>query len=346
MRSLSLVLAVATAFASVAACREVPDGGAVDAPGGAGDGPSGIGCDPREPRAVSPEAFVAPTGVQARITGLIDGAQTSLDVQMYLFTVTAIADRIIAAHQRGVAVRVILDDHNANPNVRTRLTSAGVPVREAPSLYSFSHAKYFIVDRTAAVVMSMNFNVDAMSRERNYGFIDRDPEDVADVAAIFEMDWAAGGGEPPKPADLACTRLVVSPNNARQRILELVNSAKTKLDIAAMYISEMTVRTAIIQAASRGVAVRVILQSSTDESGGIAALRAANIPVHDADNAAFFLHAKLMIADGVAFVGSENFSSTSLTRNREVGALIFEPAQVSTIQQQFDRDYADTPAVP
>ena len=79
---------------------------------------------------------------------------------------------------------------------------------------------------------------------------------------------------------------------------------------------------------------------------GIAALRAAGIPVHDADSASFFLHAKLMIADGVAFVGSENFSSTSLTKNREVGALIFEPAQVTTIQQQFDRDYADTPAVP
>lgn len=340
MRSLYLVLTLA-----VAAC-EAPDNGDVDAAGTAGDGPPGVGCTAREPRSTSPEAFVGPTGVQARITGLIDGAKTSLDVQMYLFTVTAIADRIAAAHQRGVDVRVILDNHDANPNVRSRLTSAGVPVRDAPSLYTFSHAKYLVVDRAIAVVMSMNFNVDAMSRERNYGFIDRDPDDVADLVAIFEMDWATGGGEPPKPADLACTRLIVSPNNARQRILEHVNSAKSKLDIAAMYVSETTVRTAIIQAASRGVAVRVVMQSSTDESGGIAALRAANIPVHDADDAQFFLHAKLMIADGVAFVGSENFSATSLTKNREVGALIFEPAQVATIQQQFDRDFADTPAVP
>lgn len=342
MRSLYLVLAL-----TAAACREAPDDGAVDAPAaGDPDAPRGVGCTPREPRANSPEAFVGPTGLQARMTGLIDGAQASLEVQMYLFTVNAIADRIVAAHQRGVDVRVILDDHDANPNVRGRLTSAGVPVRTAPSLYSFSHAKYLIVDGATAAVMSMNFNADAMTSERNYGFIDRDPDDVADIRAIFDMDWAAGGGEAPRPADLACTRLVVSPNNARQRILELVNSAQDRLDIAAMYISETTVRTAIVAAAGRGVAVRALMQSSTDDSGGIAALRAAGIPVHDADSAPFFLHAKLMIADGVAFVGSENFSSTSLTKNREVGALIFEPAQVATIQQQFDRDYSETPAVP
>ena len=43
--------------------------------------------------------------------------------------------------------------------------------------------------------------------------------------------------------------------------------------------------------------------------------------------AQFYLHAKLIIADGVAFVGSENMSPTSLTQNREVGALVFEPDQ-------------------
>src|SRR5262249_16181034 len=137
------------------------------------------------------DTFVGPSGLQQRLVQLIDGAHTSLDVAMYLFTVTAIADRVIAARDRGVAVRVLLDpDHAGNTTVRNRLTSAGVTNRNAPTIYSYSHAKYFLVDKQAAVIMSMNFNAEAMSGERNYGMVDRDPDDVADLQAIFEQDWA------------------------------------------------------------------------------------------------------------------------------------------------------------
>src|SRR5687767_11119775 len=137
-----------------------PTDAAPDAPG--------PGCWGLSPRSTPPETFVGPTGLTNRINALIDGAQTSLDVQMYLFTVTSIADRIIAAKNRGVAVRVLLDpDHEGNGTVRNKLMQASVPTRNAPALYSFSHAKYLFIDNKAAVIMSMNFNVDAFSSERN-----------------------------------------------------------------------------------------------------------------------------------------------------------------------------------
>lgn len=310
-----------------------------DAPPDAAPDAPGPGCWGLSPRTVTPETFVGPTGLQQRMTQLIDGAQQTLDVQMYLFTVTALADRIIAANNRGVAVRVILDpDHEGNVNVRNRLQNASVPTRDAPALYSFSHAKYLIVDGKAAVIMSMNFNVDAMNNERNYGMITRDPDDLADTQAIFDMDWAAGGGEPPKPADLACTRLVVSPNNAKQRLTDFIKSAKSRLDVEAMYIAEDGVRAAIVEAKQRGVEVRVILETSSDNTEVRQLFAANGIPVKGAGT--FYLHAKLLIADGVAFVGSENFSITALTKNRELGAFVFEPTPAGVIQQQFDADWA------
>jgi cardiolipin synthase len=311
----------------------------------AGVDPPGPGCSAMSPRDVEPEAFVAPTGLQNRITGFIDGAQQTLDVQMYLFTVSAIRTRIIAAHDRGVTVRVLLDpDHEGNVTTRNQLMGEGVPTRNAPSIYSFSHAKYLIADGNRALVMSANFNVDAMSSERNYGFIDRDPADVADLAAIFDMDWASAGDEPAKPADLACTRLIVSPNNARQRILALIDGATSTLDVETMYVSETGVRDAIVAAHERGVTVRVILEGSQDDSDSIPLLRSKGIDVKNASS--FFLHAKLIIADGVSFIGSENYSLTSLTKNREVGALIFEPSQTQIVKTQFDADWAASPAVP
>lgn len=341
MRSLYCLVVALGLGIGLGACRESNPGGDDAVELDAGIDAPGDGCTAFSPRMIAPEPFVGPTGLQARMTSLIDSAQTTLDVQMYLFTVTALADRIIAAHNRGVTVRVLLDpDHEGNVNVRERLTNAGVPTRNAPNLYTFSHAKYLIVDGDTAAIMSMNFNVDAMNNERNYGVIDRDPADLADLQAIFDMDWAAAAGEPVQPADLSCTRLVVSPNNAKLRIMELINKATRTLDVEAFYISESGVRDAIIAAHQRGVAVRVILQGSGDDSGTIPMLRAAGITVHDSSS--FFNHAKLVIADGIPFVGSENFSITALTRNREVGVFVVEPAAAAVVQQQFDTDWANT----
>ncbi len=305
------------------------------------DAPDGVGCTTRTPRMVEPEAFVGPTGLQSRITTAIDAATTTLDVQMYLFTVQPIADRIIAAHQRGIAVRILLDpDEAGNNNTRPRFMSAGIPTRNVPPLYTYAHAKYLVIDGTAAIIMSMNFNADAMDLERNYGFVDKDPEDVADVAAIFAMDWAAAAGETPRPANLACTRLVVSPDNAKVRVIELVNSATSTLELEVLYLTETNVRLAIGAAKNRGVAVRVMTTTpSTLPDDTTTYMHQLGIPIKWSNDNDFLLHAKLVMADGAALVGSQNMSQTSLQKNREVGGIIFEPTQFAKIHAQFEADW-------
>jgi hypothetical protein len=42
----------------------------------------------------------------------------------------------------------------------------------------------------------------------------------------------------------------------------------------------------------------------------------------------------------VALVGSENVSTTSLTKNRELGALVFEAGPTQQIETQYDADWA------
>jgi phosphatidylserine/phosphatidylglycerophosphate/cardiolipin synthase-like enzyme len=196
--------------------------------------------------------------------------------------------------------------------------------------------------------MSMNLNGDAMTTERNYGFVDRDPEDVTDIQNVFEMDWQLAQGKTPAAADLTCTRMIVSPVNSFQRVLDFINSAQTTLDVEVMYIADATIQAAIGNAASRGVMVRVIVEDPNDttQNAGVAAFMGARgIPVKYAVSQ-FYLHAKLLIADGVAFVGSENMSTTSMTQNREMGALVFEPDQAAVIQNQFNADWAvTTPAM-
>jgi len=334
--------------ALLAACgsHHAADDTAVDA---TPDVPDGTGCTPTTPRTQMPDTFVGPTGLQDRLGTLIDSAQHSLDVQMYLFTVKPLADKIVAAQQRGVVIRVILDpDEAGNTQVEPIFTSGSIQWKNASTIYQYSHAKYLIIDRGTAVIMSMNFNIDAMNNERNYGMVDKDPEDVADLQLVFEQDWALANGQTPAAPDLSCTRLIISPTNAQQRIYTHIQSAQHTLDIESLYITDASLRSAVVSAANRGVAVRVILEDPSDQASNTDAtttFKNAGIPVKYADTQ-FYLHAKLIISDGIAFVGSENLSPTALQHNREVGALVFEPAAVAPIQSQFDADWNVTTPAP
>jgi len=313
------------------------------------DGVDGTGCTPLTPRSMPVQVFVGPDGLQDRVAAAIDSAQKSLDIQMYLFSVKDLAQHVVAARQRGVAIRVILDPgESANGSIETILSNGGVQWKHSASVYQYSHAKYLVIDRSTAVVMSMNFNPDAMTKERNYGFVDQDPEDVTDVQNIFEMDWQLAQGKSPVPADLACTRMIVSPVNSFQRVLDHINSAQSTLDVEVMYIADASIQAAIGNAATRGATVRVIVEDPNDtpQNAGVAAfMMPRGIPVKYAVQQ-FYLHAKLIVADGIALVGSENMSATSMTANREMGALVFEPDQAAIIHQQFEADWAiTTPAM-
>jgi phosphatidylserine/phosphatidylglycerophosphate/cardiolipin synthase-like enzyme len=300
------------------------------------------GCTPLAPRTSTPELFVGPDQWQTRIEAAIDSAVTSLDVQMYLFTVSDIADHIIAAQQRGVALRVLLDGSEASNNarVKAKLDAAGVANHLDPSVFSFAHAKYMILDGNRGVILSGNFNAGATNTtgggERNYGFIDRDADDVADLQAIYESDWT-GGAEP----DLSCTRLLVSPINSQQRVIDHVMTAQHTLDIEVLYLDHPDVRAAIVDRAQHGVAVRILLSDPSKNPQNTATeayFKGENIPTKLLITN--YLHTKMIEADGVAMVGSENMSITSLTKNREVGALLAETAPAATVHAQYELDWA------
>ncbi|MEZ4444422.1 MAG: phospholipase D-like domain-containing protein [Polyangiaceae bacterium] len=310
--------------------------------GGAG-GEGAAACEMWAPRLVEPEVLIGPEGLRDRLVALIDGATESVELMMYQLDCAPCVDALIAAASRGVAVRVLLDGaQGVNAGAKAALGAAGVPTRDAPTELSHDHAKVLLVDHDEVVVMSANMNSYSFASERNYGVVDRDGQDVAQLLALFERDWAGEGA-----IDTSCTRLILSPLNARQRLLQLLGSATQTLDLAVMYVSDPEILNALEVVAGRGVQVRVLLAMPEwiDSNAATAAtLAAAGIEVrylytHE-------LHAKLIVADGVAFVGSENLSSTSLDENREVGLLVTEPTPRAAIQAQLAADWAAGVAAP
>ncbi len=309
--------------------------GGADA-GGGGTGLTEPACDMWVPRAQEPEVLIGPVGLQNKLVELMNGAQSEILLMMYQLSCNGCIDGLVAAKQRGVTVRVLLDGGQyINNNARSELQAAGVEVKDAPAEFSHAHAKVMVIDRQLAVVMSANMNVYSMSSERNYGVVDRDAQDIDDLIAVFERDWAGSGA-----VDVSCTRLIIGPENARARLLELIASAEQEIIFEAMYISDDEVLAAIKTKLSQGIPVRVLfahpewIDSNPETAAELEAAGAETRYLY-----AYEVHAKMLIVDGVAFVGSENYSWNSLTNNREVGLLVTEPNAAAVIVQQVEQDW-------
>jgi cardiolipin synthase len=299
-------------------------------------------CDPIEARAVDPEIFIGPTGLKEKLVALIGSAKTTLDVLIYEIDDADVIAALVAAQKRGVAVRMVIDRNNQG-TAKATLTAGGVAVHDSSSIFPYAHAKSMLIDKTRSVIMSMNMNSYSIQGERNYGAVSTEPGDAEDLAKVFEADFAGT----PMSVELGCSKLLVAPLNARPRILDLITSTKSKLVMSVMYLSDPDLLKATLDRAAAGVPTRIILADPGWIKGNDVTaqkLAAAKIPVKYMK----FLdcHAKLIVSDDRAFVGSENLSTNSIDANREVGIIVSNAASVVPIEKQFETDWSNATAAP
>src|SRR5262249_39370029 len=135
---------------------------------------------------------------------------------------------------------------------------------------------------------------------------------------------------------------VLSPVNSRSDFVALINKAQSSLKIEAEEMQDTGVEQAIVNAKARGVSVQVILPTGdTSNNAGITTLKNGGVSVYE--DSTYYMHAKLIIADGTeAFVGSENISTNSLDDNRELGILISKASVITMLANTFSTDLADS----
>jgi phosphatidylserine/phosphatidylglycerophosphate/cardiolipin synthase-like enzyme len=249
-----------------------------------------------------------------------------------------ILDGLKAKAKSGVEVRVILDGKkSSNQKYYNDLKAAGVKVAWADSKFSYYHPKVLIVDEAEAVVSTGNYSKTyAIERSRDFTAWTGDRQDVKDLITIFEADWKRTS------VSLPCTRLLVSPINARKRLLDLIASAKATLIIESMQLADKEIRGAVAARRKAGVAVRVILAAPSWISSNT---YAASFLKGEGIDARWIykpgIHSKAIVADGsTAYVGSVNFSYTSLTKNREVGLIFSDGAAIKRLTTTFAKDWA------
>ncbi len=130
-------------------------------------------------------------GTEQLFYDLIDSAERSIDIEVYSFTHTGLAEKLISANSRGVVIRVLLDGEISQNELRivNTLKRNGIGVRFIKLENGYMHAKYMIIDGKKVFVGSINFSRNALLRNREAAVIIEDKKIVGEFARVFEQDW-------------------------------------------------------------------------------------------------------------------------------------------------------------
>ncbi len=156
---------------------------------------------------------VGPEGLYAPLAQAFANAESRIDLSLYTLEHPELTDALVAALERGVAVRILLEGgppggiDDLQKWCVARLAAAGAEVRymavteDAPrglkTRYSYAHAKYGLIDGRLALVGTDNLNWDSIpvtdggpagGRRGYYLLTDAGPV-IEALGRIFAADW-------------------------------------------------------------------------------------------------------------------------------------------------------------
>jgi cardiolipin synthase A/B len=284
---------------------------------------------------------VEPADDYHSVDQLLARAQRSIDMTMYELADPRSEALLVAAHRRGVAVRVLLDrDYSGatvNRSAFSLLEEAGVSVRWAPDDVIF-HQKTVTVDDSVSAIMTGNLTAKYYPTTRDFVLVDDQAGAVSAVEQEFADDWDGA----PVTSGPGRSGLVWSPGS-QSALAAFIGSARHSVVVENEEMDSITVESALEDAARRGVAVQVVMTADSEWDAAFDGLRDAGVRVAtypDSDQA-LYIHAKAIVVDGdTAFVGSQNFSTSSLQYNRELGVITGDPAVVAPLARTLSADFA------
>jgi phosphatidylserine/phosphatidylglycerophosphate/cardiolipin synthase-like enzyme len=327
--------------------------------------------------------------VAGEIAAFLNGARTSLDLALYDVRLETEAGALVlaallAAHQRGVRVRLLYNvDHPGPipvpPPPETRpeaIEALPVDTRGIGGIPDLMHHKYVVRDGRDVWTGSMNWTEDSWTRQENVVVRVSGAERLAFAFTLdFEQLWETGAVEgsgtvEPRPVELpggVAVRPWFTPGFGEalsHRVAKHLGRARQRIRIASPVLTAGPILGTLAEVVNerRCELAGVLDETQSDDvfrqwaKNGVSAWK---IPLLDAivtkgsfsgkpslpwrpDGLQNFMHAKVVVADDVAFVGSFNFSRSG-ERNAENLLEIHDPVSADTLARYVDEVRARYP---
>lgn len=159
-----------------------------------------------EPRKRFADAMFFPSATsEARLLAYLNKAEKTMEVCLFTITNNQLADALRAAHDRGVAVRIITDDENLKmlgSDVRD-LGAYGIPFKADSDPRSHMHNKFVVIDDLLLLTGSFNWTKQAVFKNQENLALFDDAGLVSLYKQEFEKLWAQFVTPPPLASVLA-----------------------------------------------------------------------------------------------------------------------------------------------
>jgi phosphatidylserine/phosphatidylglycerophosphate/cardiolipin synthase-like enzyme len=297
------------------------------------------------------------------VAAAMEDASSSIDLLLSSADVTGVPlwDSVIAASDRGVSVRVLLDASDWAPDITadnqrvvSYLTGHGIECRfDDPGVTT--HAKMAVLDRTVVVLGSSNWNKYAFLEHEQTNVMIEDAEVGGAFSEYFDRLWEArlpvDGVEIDFDAALSDEPAIVplpdGPETALYAalLLKLLPRARRSVHVAMYRVSVYPnypgslaneLVDGLISAARRGLDVRILIDDCRYYADSADANLASAITLYQQgievrfDGPEETTHVKLVVIDGESVVlGSTNWNYYSLEQNVEANVGLLRIPQVA-----------------
>jgi phosphatidylserine/phosphatidylglycerophosphate/cardiolipin synthase-like enzyme len=290
-------------------------------------------------------------GIPDAIIASLAEARQSLDVAVYEFNWQPLADALLAAHARGLTVRLVTDTDSMSQDTIRQLKAAGVPVVE-DARDAIMHDKFVILDGAAVWTGSMNFTHSDAYRNNNNVLYLRSTRLAQNYTREFEEMFkgydfgAASAANTPNPViTLDGTRLenyFAPEDEVAGQILPVLRAAERSIFFMAFAFTRQDFADALLERAADGVNVRGVFETRQIAAGANQAWDlltigglAANVRQ---DGNPYNLHHKVFIVDeAIVITGSYNFSRNADERNDENVLIIHSPAIAAAYLAEWEK---------
>jgi len=304
--------------------------------------------------------IVTPDDGNKQLIEAFNSATKTIQVGIFGISSQDIADSLVTAQKRGVHVTVICDSYcESNPKrlaITNQLRDSGAAVYIASTGFSITHWKMFVIDQKLAFISTMNF-IARHDQMRDMGVFVTNPSIIKEMLAVYNADIENSKNQTTITPTLTQPNLLWSPVNSEDKLVQLINTADSSIEIWIENMGNKKIHSALANAVKRNVNVRV-LTSLCGMGMPVASahevlkqligmgIRVQGMP-YPATNDAPYIHAKTINVDHqVVFLGSENFSNNSLLSSRELG-IIFKDANIQQrMADLYESDWKGSLPIP
>lgn len=294
-------------------------------------------------------------GIPDQIAASIAEARATVDIAVYEFNLRPLAEAVLAAHARGVRVRVVTDTDSAGLESFQALQAAGIPLA-LDGRGGTMHHKFIVLDGAAVWTGSMNFTPSDAYRNNNNVLYLQSTRLAQNYTTEFEEMFVQGAFGPastantPHPVvtvDGARVENYFSPDDgAAARIRAALEAAQTSIHFMAFAFTRADFAETLLAKSAAGVEVRGVFETRQIAAGAEQAWRlltegglADNVRQ---DGNRYNLHHKVFIVDrAVVVTGSYNFSNNAENNNDENVLILHQPDIAAAYFAEWERVWAE-----